>query len=74
MVPEDEIAIHDFIEQKRMAEEARRIEMRSARAKGSEQFRHDVAGENGSKDAYEQDAQAIITVIQKGVAVPPLGG
>ncbi len=38
----------------------------------SEQFRHDVAGENGSKDAYEEDAQAIIVVGQKGVAVLPL--
>ena len=50
----------------------RRINRRSARANLSEQFRDDVAGENGSENAYEEDAQAIIVVVQKGVAVLPL--
>ncbi len=74
MVPENEIADGDLVKSKWVPEEARRINRRSARANVSEQFRDDVAGENGSENAYEQDAQAIIVVGQKGVAVFPLGG
>ena len=72
MVLENEIADGDVIKPKQVAEEGRRIDRRSAGTNMSEQFRHDVAGENGSKDAYEEDAQAIIVVGQKGVAVLPL--
>ena len=46
----------------------------SARAKGAEHFRHDVAGEDGGKDANNHDAQAILAVVQKRITVVPFLG
>lgn len=42
------------------------------RSNVSEHVRHDVAGEQSSKDTYDEYTQTILVIVQKGVAVLPL--